>query len=259
MKAPSEATLRLSAALAASVCIALTHAAAWGSGPVKEAKNPARVMLEEASKKLGEYKPWTTRVEKGLQIAWDTEGWGTLKADYTRSVKKPDKLKIDQDNSAYDHPFFRAYYCNGGDAWYMVNLNQGRSPQVAASLKSLLDRADGIASYLAASDTFFAVPRIGADSLLSGEGLRRAGCVIKGDTTLFDIDAKTHLLRRRIESNGARTYILEDYRKTQGRRVPFHVTVYDAGKKTNEFLWQTVKFDEKLDDAIFEEYRPPAQ
>jgi hypothetical protein len=259
MRTISKATLRLSAALAASACIALMGAGAWASATAKNAKDPAKKILEEASKKLGENKPWTTRVEKGLHIAWDTEGWGTLKADYTRYVKKPDKLKIDQDNSAYDHPFFRTYYYNGGDAWYMVNLNQGRSPQMAANLKSLLDRVDGIVSYLAACDTFFTVHRIPADSLLSGEGLRRAGCVINGDTTLFDVDAKTHLLKRRIENKGARVYALEDYREAQGHRVPFHVTVYDAGKKTNEFLWQNIKFDEKLDDAIFDEDRPPAQ
>jgi hypothetical protein len=126
-------------------------------------------------------------------------------------------------------------------------------------MKNLLDRVDGIAFYVAACDTFFTVPAAPGDTLLPGAELLRAGCVLKGDTTLFDLDAKTHLLRRRIENKGARVSIFEDYRKDDGRLVPFHVTVYDAGKKTNEFIWNEVAFDTRLDDAIFEESRPPRQ
>jgi outer membrane lipoprotein-sorting protein len=259
MRAILQSKWCLPSALVALACIASLSSIPGNARPAKDVENPAKRLLEKASKSLGESAPWETRVEKGLHIAWNTEGWGTLKADYTRYVKKPDKLKIDQDNSAYDHPFFRTYYYDGGDAWYMVNLNTGRNPQVTANMKALLERVDGIAFYLAACDTFFMVPRIPADSILSGDGLLRAGCVLKGDTTLFDIDAKTHLLRRRIENDGARVYILEDYRNVRKRKVPFHVTVYDAGKKTNEFLWRDVKFDEKLDDATFEENRPPQQ
>ena len=149
------------------------------------------------------------------------------------------------------------YYANGGDAWYTVNLNAGRNPQVTANMKALLERVDGIAFYLSACDTFFSGAPVPDDSLLSGKGLLRAGCVLKGDTTIFDIDAKTQYLTRRIENKGARVYILEDYRDVSGHSVPFHITVYDAGKKTNEFLWREITFDEKLDDAMFEENRPP--
>jgi len=257
MRGISKAKRRLLAALTVSACFAFPPVFSRAAGPGEAPANPAQVMLEKASKALGENKPWTTRVEKGLHIAWNTEGWGTLKADYTRSVKKPDKLKIDQDNSAYDHPFFRMYYCNGGDVWYMTNLNPGRNPQVTANMKTLLERVDGIAFYLASCDTFFSVTQVPSDSLLPGNGLARAGCVLRGDTTLFDVDATTHILARRIENKGARIYILEDYRDVQGHTVPFHVTIYDEGKKTNEFLWQEIKFDEKLEDAMFDENRPP--
>ena len=245
-------------AIALTAAVALLPAALRAGEPEKAPADPARHLLEKSSRTLGEDKPWTTRVEKGLHIAWNTEGWGTLRADYTRSVKKPDKLKIDQDNSAYDHPFFRAYYANGGDAWYMVNLGTGRNPQVTANMLSLLERVDGIAFFLSACDTFFSVAPVPDDSLLSGAGLVRAGCVLKGDTTMFDIDAKTHYLARRIENKGARVYILEDYSDVSGHRMPFHVTIYDGGKKTNEFLWREITFDEALDDAIFEENRPPS-
>jgi len=39
--------------------------------------------------------------------------------------------------------------------------------------------------------------------------------------------------------------------------MPFHVTVYDKGRKSSEFQWKSIAFDEKLDDSMFEEERPP--
>ncbi len=251
MKRP--AAIMLAAALVVASSPLFVAPAAGGPS------DPGKSLLEKASKALGEDKAWTTRVEKGLEIAWNTEGWGTLRADYSRYVKKPDKLKIDRDNSAYDHPFFRAYYYNGGDAWSMANLNAARNPQTTANLKTLLDRVDGIAFYLAACDTFFTAPPPAADTLLSDAKLLRAGCVLKGDTTLFDVDAKTHVLKRRIENKGNRVYIFDDYRKGGARLTPYHVSVYDGGKLANEFLWKEVSYDVEIDDAIFEEYRPPKQ
>ncbi len=257
MKGISKAKRPAAAALAVLTCFALLPAIGRAEAPPGETPDPAKSLLEKASKALGEDRPWATRVEKGLFVEWDTEGWGTLKAEYTRSMKKPDKLKIDQDNSAYDHPFFRVYYCSGGEAWSIVNLTTRQSPQLTASMKTQIERVDGVAFYLAACDTFFAAPPAPGDTLLPGANLLRAGCVLKGDTTLFDVDAKTHVLKRRIENKGTRIFIFEDYRKENGRLVPFHVTVYDAGKKTNEFVWEKIAFDEKLDDALFEENRPP--
>jgi hypothetical protein len=259
MNGISKAMWLPAAALAACACIALLPASGRAAGSPGEAANPAKVLLEKASKALGENKPWTTRVEKGLFIEWDTEGWGTLRADYTRSMKKPDKLKIDQDNSAYDHPFFRAYYCSGGEAWGMVNLTTRQSPQLTANLKTLIDRADGIRYFLAACDTFFTAAPVPDDSILPGRDLARAGCVLKGDTILFDVNRKTNLLARRIENKGTRSFVFEDYRNVRGHTMPFHVLVYDSGRKASEYQWKTIAFDEKLDDAIFEEYRPPKQ
>jgi hypothetical protein len=245
--------------LAVAAACAVFGAAGRAATLPGEPPDPGKSLLEKASKTLGEDKAWTTRVEKGLEIAWNTEGWGTLRADYSRFVKKPDKLKIDRDNSAHGHPFFRAYYYNGGDAWSMANLNAARNPQTTANLKTLLDRVDGIAFYLAACDTFFTAPPAPPDTLLSDAKLMRAGCVLGGDTILFDVDAKTLVLRRRIENKGNRVYIFDDYRKDGARMTPFHVSVYDAGKLTNEFLWKEVSYDVEIDDAIFEEYRPPKQ
>jgi len=251
---------RRSAAIGFSLaCAILLPAFVPASGAGQETTNPAKTMLEQSSQALGENKAWTTRVEKGLFIEWDTEGWGTLRADYTRCISKPDKMKIDQDNSAYDHPFFRTYYYSGGDAWAMVNLTVRQSPQITANLKTVIEKVDGMAYYLARCDTFLAPSPVPGDSLLSGNGLERAGCVLNGDSVLFDINSTTGLLARRIENKGKRAYIFEDYRNVQGHNMPFHITVYDGGKKSSEFQWKTITFDEKLDDSMFEENRPPKQ
>jgi outer membrane lipoprotein-sorting protein len=251
-------TKRCSIAAALITALMISIPASAG-GPMKDTGNPAKTLLMKASQTLGEDKPWNTRVEKGLETTWDRTGWGELRADYTRWVRRPDKLKIDRDNSAYDHPFFRTYYYNGGDAWYVVNLVPGRSPQLATNMKTLLERVGGIAYYLSACDTFFSVPTVPDDSLLAGAPLERVGCVLKGDTTLFDLNRKTLLPSRRIENKGKRAYLLDDYRKTDRGMVPFRVTVYDEGLKSNEYLWSEIAFDQKIDDAMFEENRPPQQ
>ncbi len=259
MKGISKSKWLPAAVLAACACVALLAASGSASGPPGKPADPAKALLEKASKALGENKPWTTRVEKGLFVEWDTEGWGTLKADYTRSIKKPDKLTIDQDNSAYDHPFFRLYYYSGGEAWGIVNLTTRQSPQLTASLKTVLDRVDGIRYFLAACDTFFVAAPVPDDSILPGKDIVRAGCVLKGDTILFDVFKKTNLLARRIENKGTRSFVFENYKNVQGHRMPFHVLVYDSGRKASEYQWSAITFDEKLDDAIFEENRPPKQ
>jgi hypothetical protein len=259
MKGISKTMWFPAAALAVLACFAPFAASGAAAATPGGAANPAKAVLEKASKALGEDKPWTTRVEKGLFVEWDTEGWGTLRADYTRSIKKPDKLKIDQDNSAYDHPFFRLYYYNGGEAWGIVNLTTRQSPQLTANLKTLIDRVDGIRYFLAACDTFFTAEAVPDDSILRGKDLVRAGCVLKGDTILFDVNRKTNLLARRIENKGTRAFVFEDYEKVRGHRMPFHVLVYDSGRKASEYQWKSIAFDEKLDDAMFEEDRPPKQ
>ncbi len=241
--------------ISVTLTLVLSMMLVWNASEAKSKKQlDSRKLLETSSKKLGEEKQWTTRLEQGEHIAWDTPGWGTLKAAYTRILKKPDKVKIDQDNSAYDHPFYRCYYLNGDDSWYMVNLNVGRNPNVASSLKRLIERADGIRYYLASADTFLRVLQIDGDSLIPAKSLHRAGCILRGDTVIWDIDPRTNIPARRIE--GKRVYILEDYRRIDGRMVPFHITVYDDGRKAEEFLWKTVAFDLEIDESIFEEYRP---
>lgn len=201
---------------------------------------------------------WATRTGKGhLVSVWP--GWGTLHADCRHYVKKPDKIKMDNDYSAYDHPFFFTYYYNGGDAWYMVNLNSRRSPRLTANMERAMERVDGIAYFLAECDTFFLVEEVPDDSLVTGSTVERAGCVHEGDTILFDFCRKSHLPVRRIENSGTRHTIYEDYRMTGGLKVPFHTTTYENGAKNEEYTWEEIKLNEEIDDAIFEEDRPPQE
>ena len=71
-------------------------------------ENPAKALAAEGVAAMGGEdvaRGWTTRVDKGLLTSiWP--GWGELQANCSRFVKKPDKIKIDQDFSAFDHPFF---------------------------------------------------------------------------------------------------------------------------------------------------------
>ena len=244
---------------AAFLCIAVlllfSICAAAGSDT-----DQARQVLSDAVDAIGgpeKAAGWLTRTEIGLyKTVWP--GWGNLQARSTRYVKKPDKVKIDNDFSAFDHPFFMTYYNNGDDSWYAVNLNSRRNPRVASALQEFLERLDGIAFYLSACDTFFTVPEVPDDSLMLGSSIERIGCVLRGDSTLFDIDVTTGLPARSVTESGTRHMLYDDYREVKGIKVPFHVTVYENGNWSEEFLWEEVVFDQKIDDEMFEEFRPPA-
>lgn len=198
---------------------------------------------------------WNTRIETGHLVSiW--EGWGTLNANCTQHTKKPDKMKIDQDYSAYNHPFFMTYYCNGEDVWVNVNLGIRQHPRYTEQMTNTMRRVDGLAYFLTACDTFYLVNEIPDDSLFTGSTLSRVGVVDQGDTLLFDIDNSTMLPVRRIEESGNTHLIMEDYRDVAGLKVPFHVTGYHGGVKAIEYTWEDISFDKPIDDAVFEENRP---
>jgi len=222
--------------------------------------DPARNLMYRSVKAMGgvdRASEWTTRVQKGIfKTNWP--GWGNLKANTTRCIVKPDRAKIDNDFSAYDHPFFMTYYINGEDAWQVVNLGVRQSTGLTERMKDYLDKSDGLVHYLTHSETFYVVQDVPPDSLLTGISFERVGCVTGGDTVLFDIDGKTRMLVRQIEPKDSKQTVFEDYRKTGGLEVPYHVTVYTEGSKTEEYIWESVEFDEKIDPSIFEEDRPAA-
>jgi len=198
---------------------------------------------------------WNTRIDTGHLVSiW--EGWGTLNANCTQHTKKPDKMKIDQDYSAYDHPFFMTYYCNGGDVWVNVNLGIRQHPRYTTQMTNTMRRVDGLAYYLTTCDTVYLVNDVPDDSLFVGSSLSRVGVVDQGDTLLFDIDTTTWLPVRRIEEGGNTHVIMEDYREVAGLKVPFHITGYHGGVKATEYTWEDVSFDKPIDDALFEEDRP---
>lgn len=230
-------------------------------GCAPQEKDPAKRQLSKAVKTLGgldKTRGWTTRIERGI-LTQVRPGWGTLKADCAFYVKKPGKLKMDQDFSAYDHPFYFEYYYNGGDAWAVVNANTHQNPRITANLEEFMKDVDGLPYYYEMCDTFFLGGEIADDSLFAGSTIARVGCVHEGDTVLFDISAKSNLPVRIIKQGGATHIILDDYRKTGGIKAPFHRTMYENGTMTSDYVWQEVLFDEEIDETLFEENRPPKE
>ena len=228
-------------------------------GRAEQGGDAARQRLLESLEAMGGEKiaAWETRIETG-RLTSNWEGWGTLRANCGRWVKKPDKMKLDQDYSAYDHPFFFAYYYNGGEVWAMVNLGVRQHPRYTARMTDAMKKVDGLSYFVSECDTFFEVPEVPGDSLIPAADIHRVGVVDNGDTTFIDIDRNTHLMRRTIDSSGSHT-LLEDYRSINGRMVAFHVVTYQNGTVSSEYVWEDIRFDEPIDDAIFEEYRPPPE
>ncbi|UCG50597.1 MAG: hypothetical protein JSW58_10340 [Candidatus Latescibacterota bacterium] len=228
------------------------------TGCAEKETDPAKALLVKAVKAMGGEKratAWTTRINKGhLTSNWP--GWGELHANCTEWVKKPDKMKLDQDYSAYDHPFFFTYYYNGGEVWMMVNLGVRQNQRYTDRLTQLMRTIDGVAYYASESDTCYLVTDVPDDSLVTAADIARVGVVDEGDTVLFDLSTETHLPVRRIEGGGSMHVFFDDYRKTGGLTVPFRVTVYQNGAVISEYQWEEIEFNKEIDDAIFDEYRP---
>lgn len=220
--------------------------------------SPAKALVAMSVKETGgveKARGWTTRIDKGhLTAIWP--GWGELHADYTRWVKKPGKMKIDQDFTAYDHPFFFTYYYNAGDVWAVVNLGARQNERYTRRMTRNMRTADGLAYYLAECDTFYLVTDAVDDSLFAVSAFDRVGIVDNGDTVLFDLDKKTHLPIRRIEERGSVQVLFGDYKETRAGKVAHRITVYQQGARTEEQVLDQVVLDEQIDDAIFDEFRP---
>lgn len=218
----------------------------------------ARSLIErsvEASGGVGAAGTWKTMTKTGeLTVHW--EGWGSPRAKCSLHVMRPDKLVLDQDFSAYDHPFFFTYYYNTGDAWAVVNLGVRQDPRYTKAMTRAMKDTGGMYYYLTDCDTFFTVNEVADDSLVAGSGVDRIGVVDDGDTVLIDLDRQTHYLVRLVRDGGAEQTLFSDYRPAGRLMVPFRITVYQNGEVTAEYIWQRVEFDIPIDEAIFEENRP---
>ena len=241
-------------AAAAALLIVFT---APQSGLTGEKADPARGLLAKTVESMGGLETataWKTRVDQGIVTSF-WPGWGELHAVCTQSIKKPDKLKLDQDYSAYDHPFFFIYYYNEGDVWCNVNLGIRQHPRYTRLMTNRMTRIDGPAYFLAECDTFFLADPVPDDSLFTGADIHRIGVVDNGDTLFLDLDKKTRLPVRRIQDGGATHVILSDYRDVSGLKLPFRETVFQSGQKT-VYVWDKIEFGAEIDEAIFEEDRP---
>lgn len=244
--------------LAAFVAVSLALSPDAG---VSGDENPAKLLVKKAVKAMGGEKKaaaWKTRVETGeLTVHWP--GWGTPHAIATRTVKRPDKMVLDQDFSANDHPFFFTYYYNEGDVWANVNLGVRQNPRYTAFMTRAMKNTGGMYYFLAECDTFYLAGEVPDDSLVTGAGVDRVGIVDAGDTIMVDLDKNTHLPVRQLEDNGSQQMLFADYREVGGLKLPFRITVYRNGAVSAEYVWKEIKFDEPVNDAMFEKDRPAKQ
>ena len=250
-------TIRILGALALAACLALLLPAAATAGESEEAKE-LLVTSVDAMGGMERSTAWRTMVQKGILHQFQP-GWGSLTADCTRHVKKPDRVRDERDFSAYDHPFFYHYYLNGEDAWMLVNMSVREHPRVTEAMKSLMRLIDGIAYYIEHTDTLFLVPEVPDDSLFAGSSLDRVGVVDQGDTIYVDLSRETRFPVRRIDNGGARHMIMSMYRETGGLMVPFQVQVFEQTGVTTEYLWDEIHYGVEIGDELFEEYRPAKQ
>jgi hypothetical protein len=245
---------RLTIAFVASAALAVALAQTGTGGE----QNEARALLEksvEASGGMDAAGSWKTMVETGeLTVHW--EGWGSPRAKCSLRVMRPDKLVLDQDFSAYDHPFFFTYYYNGGEVWAVVNLGVRQNARYTEAMTRAMKNTGGMHYYLTGCDTFFCVDDVADDSLVVASSVDRVGIVDDGDTVMVDLDKKTHLPVRLIREGGADQAFYRDYREAGRLTVPFRMTVYQNGAVTADYVWERIAFDEPIDEAIFEEYRP---
>jgi len=249
--------IKASLALIAVCCLAVAVILLSGcSGP-----SDAEGMMERSVKALGGIEKatgWTTSVSKGLMMA-NWPGWGDLQADCTYYIQKPDMMVLDQDYSAYDHPFFFRYTYNAGEAWVMLNLSIRQNQRYNAMLEKSLRTVDGIAYYLEHSDTLYMVDEVEPDSILSNVDFTRVAAIEGTDTVFFDLDNETWLPARVIDKGdqgGWNHHIYDDYRPVNGYLVPFHETKYVNGTKTQEMTWKSIEFNVEIDKAEFEKNRP---
>ena len=226
------------------------------TGTAAEEQLSGESILKRAVINTGCNIPWKTRIEEGTYIAWNTPGWGTLKAHYTRFVKKPDMVKIDQDFSAFDHPFFRTYYYFKGSSWMQVNLVTRKSDRLLKALEEFLIKIDWITYYLNASDEISTIKTAEDDSILKGKQYYRVLCTGKIDSITLDIEKNKFLPLRLNEPKKSRQTIYEDFRSVKNHFLPFHLTVYEDGRKTQEFIWEKIEFDSSIPDSVFLENQP---
>ena len=91
--------------------------------------------------------------------------------------------------------------------------------------------------------------------------MTRVACLSETDTVLFDFSNDTHFPVRKIETgqSGETHLLMDDYRDVSGRKVPFHLKLYQNGVLSNEYVWEEISYDVKIDPAIFEKNRPAEQ
>ena len=144
--------------------------------------------------------------------------------------------------------------------WFISGLNEmffnKRSKRTTRMLKDFLKKVDWLKFYKENSDTMTTTGLVSGDSLLQGKESYRVYCTVDGDSTIFDIDTVTFIPLRETDPGKRRVKLFYDYRRVQGRTVPFRTVIYEKGKKSQEIIWDRVEYNIRVGDSLFTEDRP---
>jgi hypothetical protein len=213
----------------------------------------AKEIVEKSVKAYGGFNKltqWKTMVLKGVIISDRSEAI-KMKGALTRYTVKPDKLRIDQDFTAFEpNAEIRSYIYNNDQAWAIANLIPFYSNNYKPSMKAALDRVDGMAFYLKKSKSLLLLP----EQIINNKPEHVIESITENDTTFLYIDKKTYFLVQDSLKNTKMLY--SSFKKFDGIYYP---TAYDQVVYTpqrmvvNKFKIDKVQYNVKIDPKLFEE------
>jgi hypothetical protein len=185
------------------------------------------------------------------EMVFDQSDAIKMRGALSRIFVKPDKARIDQDFTAFEpNNLFRTLIYNNDQSWSITNLIPNYSNMYKNTLKSTLDKADGIAYYFNKSISVNLKP----ESNIEGRPVYVLESIQVNDTSYLFIDKNTYLLVRDSLRNVSMVYI--DFKNVNGVIIPekFNQIVYSPQRvAVNKYKLDVIEFNTEIDPAIFEE------
>jgi hypothetical protein len=191
----------------------------------------------------------------------------TYRAAYRLLAKLPGKLRVDQDMTAGGGRLFYEYFLSDGVAWSRRNLIPGRAD--VKRLERWLNQCFGIAYYAQHARTLALQP----DGAVEWKEPAEQGSsklkvvdttpafVVRAtveatDTDLY-IDKKRFYLLQEVAPDGRRVF--RDFKDFGGVVLPTRIneiTTNRQGDVLTPYTYQTVRFNQPIEDWRFEEDKP---
>jgi hypothetical protein len=177
-----------------------------------------------------------------------------MRGTLSRVAVKPDKLRIDQDFTAFEpNNVFRTYIYNKDEGWAIINLIPYYSDSYKSSLKTTLDKSDGVAYYLKNSLAL----NLKQETKINGKSLYVLESVQEKDTSYLFIDKNKYFLVR--DSLRNVTMVYNEFKDVDGAIIPvkYDQIVYSPQRiATHKFKIDKAEFNTDIDPTIFEEEKP---